>query len=215
MATKDEKNLILIHGYCRIESSDMNIIDGIISIIFKYYKCATWSTEFIGSKMTLEDNETKAVCMEGSGHSVRANFFVGRGEIVSWELKCYIMYSNCNFFGVISSKQTDFNTCPHRSMPGGYGIDDSPNYGYQNGTVGMQHLNWQKPKLPTRKEIILKMTADWSHNQCKLTIFYNDEKLNKDNDQYTILLPELDDKYVWYPCVTPYNEDAYCVINYA
>ena len=35
------------------------------------------------------------------------------------------------------------------------------------------------------------------------------------NDQYTILLPELEDQYVWYPCVCPYDEHAYCIINFA
>ena len=39
--------------------------------------------------------------------------------------------------------------------------------------------------------------------------------MNETNDDYTILLPELEDKYVWYPCVTPYNKDSYCVIRYA
>ena len=41
----------------------------------------------------------------------------------------------------------------------------------------------------------LKLTANWTGKQCKLSIFL---------DENTFLLPELKEKYVWYPCVTPY-----------
>ena len=38
----------LIYGYCRIESNDMNIVDGIISIIFEYQRHAQWSKRYYG-----------------------------------------------------------------------------------------------------------------------------------------------------------------------
>ena len=58
------------------------------------------------------------------------------------------------------------------------------------------------------------MTADWRDSKCcKLSIFYENKKLNDTNDECTILLPKLDDEYVWYPCATPFNKDAYCIIR--
>ena len=62
---------------------------------------------------------------------------------------------------------------------------------------------------------LLRIVADWRKNQCKLSIFYQGKKMNDTNDEYTLLLPVLDDKYTWYPCVTPHNIHSYCAIRYA
>ena len=83
-----DKNYKLISGYCRIESNDMNIIDGIILIIFEYCKVAKWSNVYKGSYIKLLDDDTKAKCVEDAGHSVRADLFVTKGKIISWELEC-------------------------------------------------------------------------------------------------------------------------------
>ena len=59
------------------------------------------------------------------------------------------------------------------------------------------------------------MIADWTDDiHCKLSIFYKGKEMNESNDEYTFLLPELDKEYVWYPCVTPYDIGAYCVIRH-
>lgn len=215
MTAKGEKKLKLIAGYCRLESNDMNIVEGIISIIFEYHKSAKWSKQFKGSNIALSEDDSKAMCFKGSGHSVRADFHIQRGQVISWEFVAKIIYSNCNFFGVVSSEVTNFETCPDRHIAKAYGIDDSANTGYTLDTHGLNDLDWTKPKLPIKKEFVLKMIADWKGEQCKLTIFYEGNKLNETNNDCTILLPQLDDKYVWYPCVTPYNQDAYCIIRYA
>ena len=45
MSTRD-RILSLIYGYCRMESNGMNIIDGIVDIIYEFHQIATWSKEF-------------------------------------------------------------------------------------------------------------------------------------------------------------------------
>ena len=151
-----------------MESQDMNIIDGIISIIFEYLKCATWSKTFKGSQIVLSDDDTKAICVVDRGHSVRADFAINRGEIVSWTLKCLIIFHKCSFYGVVSSKVTEFDDCPKANMDNAYGIDDRENHGYTNGLHQMRRLKWYKPGMPVAKEFILKMTADWTEKAVQI-----------------------------------------------
>ena len=224
MAQKASKKLLtLIHGYCRIESNDMNIIDAIINIIFEYHKIATWSKKFKGQSIALIEDDSKAICSHEhmEGHSVRADFCIERGQIVSWELECYQTSWNCYFYGVVSSKQETFNECPsYGRIEGAYGLDDMQDTIYLGAAaVYTKNLDkvekqWNKPSFPHNIAFTLKIIADWKEKQCKLTFYYEGEKLNESNE-YTMLLPELDDKYVWYPCATPFNTDAYCIIRYA
>ena len=83
MATRKHKKCILIAGYCRIESDDINIVEGIISMIFEYQKLAAWSGQYKGSQINLTDDDTKAIAIgPDEGHSVRADFAIARGDIV-------------------------------------------------------------------------------------------------------------------------------------
>ena len=125
----------LIHAYCcRIESNGMNIVDGIISIIYEYHRHATWSKEFKGEGLKLTEDDTKVMCIDvnNEGHSIRADFHIERGDVVSWTLQCYQTYSNGYFYGVISSKEQDFNTCPAylSGLKNAYGVDDWRNIIY-------------------------------------------------------------------------------------
>ena len=215
MSSIKDRNHLLVCGYCRIESNDMNIIDGIIMMIFEYNKYATWSNEHKGKGIELFEDDTKAVCVSDAGNSIRADFCIEKGDIVSWELECRIIEQYCNFFGVISSEIIEFNTYPtDETMIGAWGLEDAKNWIY-TGLGPVECIGWKKPLFRRQTVFVLKMTADWTEEQCKLTIFYNGKKLNNTNDEYTMLLPKLDNKYVWYPCVTPYNKDAYCIIRYA
>ena len=223
MAQKASNKLLsLIHGYCRIESNNMNIIDGIIYIIFEYHRIAIWSNKYKGKSIQLFEDDCKAMCVDKrrQSHSVRADFSIERGQIVSWELECKQTCWNYYFYGVVSSKQQDFDGCPgYGHIKDAYGIDDMAQRIYLGNRSVYSNsdrveVKWNKPKLPDDKVFTLKMTADWRDKQCKLIIFYKGKKLNNTNDEYTLLLPELDDDYVWYPCVTPYNKDAYCIIRY-
>ena len=226
MAHKASKKLLsLIHGYCRIESKNMNIIDGIIAIIFEYHQIATWSNMFKGESIELTEDDSKAVCIDRNkeARSVRANFSINRGQIISWELECYQTNVNSYFYGVVSSKQQDFDGCPNydkEKFEDPYGIDDCEDGIYLGSDRVYSNFEesvdatWYKPRLPEREVFTLKIIADWKDRRCKLTFFYEGKKLNESNDEYTILLPELDDEDVWYPCVTPHNKDAYCIIRY-
>ena len=211
------KMLELITGYCRIESDDMNIIQGIIKIIFEYHRLATWSRQFKGDAIELSDDDTKATNHNvGRYDSVRANFGIQRGETTSWELEVYQNGCNAHFYGVVSSKRKDFDLCPYEGeFEDAYGIDDWQYGIYQAGERYFVNWNKFKPQMPVREIYKLKMIADWTDNeQCKLSIFYKDKKMNEDNDEYTLLLPRLDKEYVWYPCVSPYSSPAYCIIRY-
>ena len=73
---------------------------------------------------------------------------------------------------------------------------------------------WDKPAFPSRDMFKLKLICNWTEMQATLSIYYQGNKLNETNDEYTILLPEIEDKYVWYPCVSLINKDAYCIIRY-
>ena len=73
---------------------------------------------------------------------------------------------------------------------------------------------WEKPVLPQEVIFKLKLIADWKKPRCKLTYFYEGKKLNDKNDECTLLLPDLNYGDVWYPCVSPMNKDAYCIIRY-
>lgn len=211
----------LIHGYWRLESGDMNIIDGIILIIIQYQRSAKWSREFKGRCIKLSEEDSKASLngedMEDEdwteGQSVRADFGIHRGEVVSWELECKIMSLSCNFLGVISSEQTDFDVTPEDGMKDSWGVDDQEHYVYK-GQPGVEDFEWGNPGFPLREVFTLKMTADWTQKQCKLNIFYDGKRLNE-GDDCSLTLSEIDDKFMWYPCVTPYNKGAYCVIRYA
>ena len=208
----------LIRGYCRIESSDMiYIIDDIISIIFEYQKLAKWSKKHKGKYIDLSEDDTKAICTKPDwtepSHSVCADFYINRGQSISWELECKFGGAWCNFMGVVSSQITDFSSCPARKMKNAYGVDDSAN-GVYLGQNYYEAPSWSKPRFPIDMVFTIKINADWTEKQCKLTFYYQGIKLNDENDEYTMLLPEIDDEYVWYPCVTPYNKKAYCIIRY-
>ena len=119
--------MILISGYSRIHSNDMNIIMDIIAIIFNYQKFeGVWSSQYKGSKIELDEDDTKAMCVNHSeGHSVRAKDPIMRGQIVSWELEVHLKGSMCNFLGIISSEQNEFDKNPyHYEMTNCWGIDD-------------------------------------------------------------------------------------------
>ena len=206
-----DRNAIITAGYCRMESGDMNIIKGIILIIYQYQRLAKWSSVHKGENIKLVEDDSKAVSI-ADGHSVRADFGIHRGEIVSWELEFKILYASYNFVGVVSSLVTDFNTYPSGKMNHAYGVDDSTNSIYKG--FGCEWSDWKKPKLPLRRPFVLGITADWTEKQCKLIYYYEGKKLNEINTEYTMLLPELNDNAVWYPCVTPFNHDAYCIIRY-
>ena len=225
MAQKARDKLTkLIEGYCRIESNNMNIIEGIISIIFEYHRIATWSNKFKGSSIELTESDSKAMCTgsNGESHSVRADFSIERGQIISWELESFQSSHNCYFYGVVSSENKEFNGCPrYGKIKCAFGIDDSEDT-LQLGEKAVNtsyspqiDVKWHKPSLARNEVFTLKFTADWTEKQCKLLIFYQGEKMNEHSDEYTLLLPELDDEYEWYPCATPFNTNAYCIIRYA
>ena len=194
----------------------MNIIKGIILIIFEYQKQAKWSNIYKGTKLKLLDDDSKVICIEEDyatpQHSVRANFCIDRGQIVIWQIEFAKIWSPCNFVGVVSSKVTDFNANPCKGMKYAYGIDDDDNRIFNgNETIDVE---WDKPAFPPRQTFTIKVIADWTGIQCKLTFFYDGDRLNKTSD-CTMELPELEDDVVLYPCVTPFNKDAYCIIKYA
>ena len=217
-----ERLLLLINGYCRNEANDMIIVDGIIRIIFEYHKLvATWSKRFKGQAIELSEDDTKATYNGGEGYSVRAEFGINRGEVVSWEFKSYQTEMHCYFYGVVSSKELvqDFGGYPAAGyFESAWGVDDGPNAIYLGQAADSKNGNhveipWNKPIFPRRKVFTLRVVADWKEEQCKLSFFYRGEKLNDTNDEYTFLLPVLDDEYVWYPCVSLINNGAYCIIH--
>ena len=220
---KQDKNFLLISGYCRTESDDMNIIDGIISIIFEYQQSAKWSNIDKGEYIRLTDDDSKAICDDGDedsffavgyGHSVRADFCIKRGETISWELECKIIHSYGNFFGVLSPSEValTFHDCPATGLEHAYGIDDEKNCIYNGG--GATRSEWTKPRFPQNKIFTIRVIANWTEKECKLTFYYNEQKLNSKQDDYTMRLPPLNENVVLYPCVTPFNKGAYCTIRY-
>ena len=226
--TYTDKDMELIHGYCKMEVGDMNIIDAIIFLIFKYFRIAKWSNAFKGECIKLSMDNTKAEGIRGTGrfplgpgHSVRADFCIERRKITSWELEIYQNGVNGHFYGVIT-KQQNFDGCPFEGViKDAYGIGDW-RWGIYEGTgqritirENDMHQGWNKPCLPEKEIFKLKMIADWTDGkQCKLSIFYNEKKMNESNDEYTFILPELKDKRVWYPCVTPFYKGSFCIIRY-
>ena len=224
MAQKMKNRLLdLIRGYCRIESIDMNIVQGIITIIYDYHKFATWSKKFKGKAIELSEDDIKASNFKIGHHdSVRADFSIERGEITSWELEIYQSRRYAHFYGVVCSGLENFDSCPYEKsihgFRGAYGIDDWENGIYKGGR--RNYVDWNrslitKPQLPIQEVYKLKMVADWTDGvHCKLSIFYKDRKMNDGTDEYTLLLPKLDEKYVWYPCVSPYSRGAHCIIRY-
>ena len=163
----DSKQLSLIHGYCRRQSNNMNIVDGIIYIIYEYQRLARWSKIHKGDKIKVSEEDTRAECIEDHGHSVTADFCIDRGQIVSWEFECYQFSYWSYFYGVISSKQTDFNMCPDEELQDAYGVDDDYNMIYLGDVaVDIEEQatlkgKWIKPEFPIKKIYKLQMTADW------------------------------------------------------
>ena len=124
-------------------------------------------------------------------------------------MDCYQTDTYSHFYVVVSSKQEDFNACrDYDEFENAFGVDDPENWIY----LGNEH---DVVNMETDKVYTLRITANWKDKQCKLIFYYQGKKLNETNHEYTILLPDLDDQYVWYPCVTPHNKDAYCIIHYA
>ena len=213
----------LISGYCRIESNYMNIIDEIISIILKYHKSAKWSNIHKGKYIILAEDDAKAICDDGVeddftaigyGNSIRADFCIKRGQSISWEFECKIIHSVGNFFGVIrcgARYKHNFSECPASGLYHAYGLDDEKNRIYEGGDRTTSY--WMKPQFPLKEIFIIKVIADWTEKECKLTFYYNGAKLNERED-YTMKLPALDDNAEFYPCVTPFNKGAYCTIHY-
>ena len=83
---------------------------------------------------------------------------------------------------MISSKpkEKDFNNCPDQGgLKCCYGIDDDKDYIYLgNKSVKSTYTHWSKPALTKQKIFKLRMSADWRNKRCKLSIFYNDKKMN-------------------------------------
>ena len=59
MSLSKERQCMLISGYCRLESGDMHMIDGILPIIFKYQRTAKWSNEFKRDEIELSGDNTQ------------------------------------------------------------------------------------------------------------------------------------------------------------
>ena len=202
----------------------MNIIDGIIGIIFEYHQITTWSNQFKGKAIELSDDDSKAMNNHDfDGYSVRADFCIDRGDIIKWELECFQPNTYCYFYGVVSSKEKNFNSCPVSYDFGdarASGIADSldtihldgvERYTYDDEDVDVV---WNKPEMPDNQVFKLQFKADWTDTkECKLSIYYQGKKMNDKNDEYTLLLPELDKDDVWYPCVSMINKGAYCIIR--
>ena len=225
MSNSEDRTYKLICGYCRKESNDMNIIDDIISIIFEYQRSAKCSKEFRGDNIELSEDDSKATKMQEQPHgSIRADFCVKKGEKICLELESKIIHRGCNFIGVTTSKTKDYSTNPATSntemSKESYGIDDTQ-YSVYIGTGRRTRENRSINNFASKQVYTIKVIADWTGNQCKLTFFcdeimvtFYDEKINGGNDDCTILLP-CDDDIVLYPCVTPFNQGAHFVIRYA
>lgn len=212
MAKQNEKYL-LIARYWRTESSDMHIIDDILAIIYAYHTFAGWSNQYKGTgiELSIDNGYFKAENTIDYGHSVRGECAIQRGVITCWELECrkstfpdiYGPDDGIHFYGVVSSKIQDFNTCPEHGMKGCYGTKSSD-----------EVIWWTKPCFPKFEVFKIKMIADWTEKRCKLSIYYQGKKFNEFNQDYTMLLPKLDDNHVWYPCVSPNGIGSYCIIRY-
>ena len=216
--SQSESRKVLVAGYCRKESNNMNIVNGILLIIYEYQRFAKWSSIHKGKDIKLSEDDSKATCSSNNrGHaekgSVRADTCIERGQIISWSLECYITGDSCNFIGVVSSHCVNFNGNPYWGLKHAYGIDDWPDAIY-NGAGSCSDCKWQKPKLPIKELFKIKVMVDWTDERCKLSFYYNGKKLNEENEEYTIVLPEFDDDILLYPCVTPFNKDAYFKIEY-
>ena len=183
------ERLRLVQGYTRTESNNLNIIEGINHVIFDYsYIAKRWSSESKGRYIQLSDDDTKAGITGRA--SIRADFGITRGEITCWEFEIYQKNRNHNFYGVISSQQTDFNACPYDrdNFRYAYGIDDRENRIYLNGKE--TRLNsWTKPALPYKTLFTLQMVADWRDcKQCKLLCINLDRNDQLSYIQYRRLL---------------------------
>ena len=99
-------------------------------------------------------------------------------------------------------------------MKHAYGIDDSPERIFKGNGCYEEIQGWNKSYFVAKDTFIIKVIAVWTEKPCKLTFFYNEEKIcHKPNDP-TMKLPELEEGVVLYPCVTPYNKDAYFIIRF-
>ena len=207
----NKKDELLITGYVRL-MSEMSVPYEIVQICMAYFLFKPiWSSIYKGIKMWITEEGTKAIATT-SGVAVRTEFGINRGEKVSLELVCMIMATSFNFIGVVSSIETEFNTEPQYGLPEAYGVDDCLNKGYIKKGKGWTKLSWDKPQFIQNKEFKIRMVIDWTDgNQCKLTIFYDGKQLNESQD-YTMLLPEIEDDYIWHPCFSAANGDAYCKI---
>ena len=212
-----ERRFALISGYCRIKSNDMYIINDIILIIFDYHRSAKWSNTYKGKGIELFEDDSKAMCVDEAkqGCSVRADFYIERGDIVCWELECMIIWDGYNFIGVVTSDFDHFDDSPIGFKSGAFGIDDTDDALYEDSFSSSRVLEWNKPWFARNKVFNVRIVADWKEAQCKLTYFHNGKKMNGTQDDYTLMLPELKDNTILYPCVTPYNKDAYFKIRFA
>ena len=105
---------------------------------------------------------------------------------------------------MVSCKATEFDIFPAGAYQYAFGIDDDETRLY----VGNQYdqLTWRKPEFPLRQVFTIKVIADWREKQCKLTFYFNGKKLNEEIEDCTMIL-------LLYPCVIPYNKNAYCIIH--
>ena len=178
-----------------------------------------WSTQFKGKDIILSENNCKAY-LNGNYQSLRTVNDIPKGEISIWEFKVWITTRSCYFFGVISNRNNNpdiFNkTVDQQVFLDTYGIDDKENYIYYGSNKRRQKCEWYKPKIPTKKESIIKIIADYhDKKQLKLTYYFNNKKMGKINDKYTFILPETnDDDIKWYPACSLYNQKAWCTISF-
>ena len=90
-------------------------------------------------------------------YSVRADFGINKGDIVSWELDVYITHNTCNFMGVATSQIMNYNSRPSKGMKHAYGIEDG-RYTVYNGNGKEERIAFKKPEFPTKQVFNVKMT---------------------------------------------------------
>ena len=93
----EDKLYLAIVGYWRMESNDMNIIHGIISIIFDFYKFEEWSKE--GSSRSIDHNHIQFHATNRSAYGMEL-ISSGKHE---WSIKSTFSSGlKCQWIGIAS-----------------------------------------------------------------------------------------------------------------
>jgi len=185
---------------------------------------AKWSAQHKGDRITLSENNTKALMAQSDEQCVRAEYPITKGMLLKLDFIFHPKSGfSLDFIGVVSSEFTGYQnvSVPYRNnaiTKYSYGADCC----FSNSDVRTKHyfgefkdLGWTLGDLGKETKTIQMLVDYASSDTCCLSFYVDGQLKGPENAAYSMKLPPLTDNHAWYPAVGFWNTNKWCIISCA